>query len=162
MGWFILAQLFSTLVQLIHLSRMSDQEKDLELMILRYQLDMAERKLHKPVRPTRAEKMTLAVLVARLKGCSGRPARELRSLLRLFQPETVLRWHRDLVRPKWRYARKNRGGRPPLRQELEALILRLARENSSWGYGKIEGELRKLGVTVRTPIQAPNANAYAE
>ena len=51
---------------------MSDQEKDLELMILRTQLDMAERKLHKPVRPTRAEKMTLAVLVARLKGCSGR------------------------------------------------------------------------------------------
>jgi hypothetical protein len=68
MGWFILAQLFSTLVQLIHLSRMSDQEKDLELMILRTQLDMAERQLHKPVRPTRAEKMTLAVLVARLKG----------------------------------------------------------------------------------------------
>jgi hypothetical protein len=66
MGWFILAQLFSTLVQLIHLSRMSDQEKDLELMILRTPLDTAERKLHKPVRPTRAEKMTLAVLVARL------------------------------------------------------------------------------------------------
>jgi putative transposase len=148
MGWFILAQLFSTLVQLIHLSRMSDQEKDLELMILRTPLDTAERKLHKPVRPTRAEKMTLAVLVARLKRCSGRPARELRSLLRLFQPETVLRWHRELVRHKWRYARKNQGGRPPLRQELEALILRLARENASWGYGKIEGELRKPGLTV--------------
>jgi putative transposase len=111
MGWFILAQLFSTLVQLIHLSRMSDQEKDLELMILRTQLDMAERQLHKPVRPTRAEKMTLAVLVARLKGYSGRPAREIRSLVRLFQPETVLRWHRDLARHKWRYARKNRSGR---------------------------------------------------
>jgi hypothetical protein len=52
MGWFLLAQLFSTLAQLIHLSRMSGQEKDLELMILRTQLDVAERKLHKPVRPT--------------------------------------------------------------------------------------------------------------
>jgi putative transposase len=60
----------------------------------------------------------------------------------------VLRWHRELVRHKWRYARKNQGGRPALRQELEALILRLARENATWGYGKIEGELRKLGVTV--------------
>jgi putative transposase len=101
---------------------MSDQEKDLELMVLRYQLDLAERKLHKPVRPTQAE---------RLKRCTWQPARELRSLLRLFQPETVLRWHRDLVRHKWRYARKNRGGRPPLHQRLEALILRLARENAS-------------------------------
>jgi hypothetical protein len=100
MGWFIHAQLFSTLVQLIHLSRMSDQEKDLELMILRTQLDMAERKLHKPVRPTRAEKVTLAVLVARLKASSRRSARELRDLVRLFQPETVLRWHRELVRHK--------------------------------------------------------------
>jgi hypothetical protein len=127
MGWFILAQLFSTLVQLIHLSRMSDQEKDLELMIPRTQLDMAERQLHKPVRPTRAEKMTVAVLVARLKGCSRRPARELRSLLRLFQLETVLRWHRELVRHKWRYARENQGGRPPLRRELEALIPRRTR-----------------------------------
>jgi hypothetical protein len=113
MGWFILAQPFSTFIQLIHLSRMSDQEKDLELMILRTQLDMAERQLHKPVRPARAEKMTLAVLVARLRGCSRRPARELRSLLRLFQPETVLRWHRELVRHKWRYAPKEAGARDP-------------------------------------------------
>jgi hypothetical protein len=127
MGWFILAQLFSTLVQLIYLSRMSDQEKDLELMILRTQLDMAERQLHKPVTPTRTEKMTLAVLVARLKRCSGRPARELRGLVRLFQPETVLRWQRELVRHKWRYARKHQGGRPPLRQELEASIPRRTR-----------------------------------
>jgi putative transposase len=100
MGWFILAQLFSTLIQLVQLGWKSDQQKDLELMILRYQLDMAERKLHKPARPTRAEKMTLAMLVARLKGCSGRPARELRRLLLLFQPETVLRWHRELARHK--------------------------------------------------------------
>jgi putative transposase len=86
--------------------------------------------------------------VARLKRCTRQPARELRGLVGLFQPETELRWHRELVRHKWRYPRKNRGGRPPLHQELEALILRLARENVSWGYGKIEGELRKLGFKV--------------
>jgi putative transposase len=92
--------------------------------------------------------------VARLRGCSGRPARELRSLLRLFQPETVLRWHRELVRHKWRYARKNQGGRPPLGQEWEALIVRLTRESATWGYGKIEAELRKLGLMVsRTSIR---------
>jgi putative transposase len=148
MGWFILAQLLSPLIQLVQIGRMSDQEKDLELMILRYQLDMAERKLQRPARPTRVEKMTLAVLVARLKRCTRQPARELRGLVRLFQPETVLRRHRELVRHKWGYTRKIQGGRPPLRQELEVLILRLARENASWGYGKIEGELRKLGFKV--------------
>jgi hypothetical protein len=82
MGWFILAQLFSTLIQLIGIGWMSDQEKNVELMILRYQLDMAERKLQRPVRPSRAEKVTLAVLVARLKRCSQRPSSQLRGLVR--------------------------------------------------------------------------------
>ena len=145
MGWFILTQLFSTLIQLIRIGRMSDHEKELEIMILRYQLDMAERKQQTPLKPTRVEKLTLAVLVAKLKQGTQRPTNQLRDLIRLFQPETVLRWHRQLVRRKWSYAQKNKGGRPPLSQELEALIVRLAGENDSWGYGKIEGELLKLG-----------------
>jgi len=53
MGWFILTQLFSILIQLIRIGRMPDQEKDLEIMILRYQLDMAERKLQSPLKPTK-------------------------------------------------------------------------------------------------------------
>jgi hypothetical protein len=69
MGWFILTQLFSTLIiQLIRIGRMSDQEKDLEIMILRYQLDMAERKLQTPLKPTRAEKLTLAGVTAHTDG----------------------------------------------------------------------------------------------
>ena len=148
MGWFILTQLFSILIQLIRIGRMSDQEKDLEIMILRYQLDMAERKRQTPLKPTRAEKLTLAVLVTRLKQGTKRSANQLRDLIRLFQPETVLRWHRQLVRRKWTYDRNNKGGRPSLDQELEALIVRLAQENDSWGYGKLAGELLKLGLKV--------------
>ncbi len=148
MGWFILTQFFSTLIQLIRIGRMSNQEKDLEIMILCYQLDMVERKQQTPLKPTRAEKLTLAVLVAKLKQGTQRPAKQLRDLVRLFQPETVLRWHRQLVRRKWSYAHKNKGGRPPLSQELEALIIRLAKENANWGYGKIAGELLKLGLEV--------------
>jgi putative transposase len=60
-----------------------------------------------------------------------------------------MRWHRQLVRLKWTYKRKNNGGRPPIDQELEYLIVRLAKENPSWGYGKIEGELLKLGFIAR-------------
>jgi hypothetical protein len=74
MGWFILTQILSTLIQLIGIGRQSDQEKDLEIMILRYQLDMAERKLLSSLRPTRVEKLTLAVLVTNLKQVSRRSA----------------------------------------------------------------------------------------
>jgi putative transposase len=148
MGWFIVTQLFSILIQLIRIGKMSDQEKDLEIMILRYQLDMAERKLQTPLKPTRAEKLTLAVLVTKLKQGTKRSASQLRDLIRLFQPETVLRWHRQLVRRKWTYDQNNKGGRPSLDQELEALIVRLAQENDRWGYGKLAGELLKLGLKV--------------
>jgi hypothetical protein len=148
MAWFILSQLFSTLIQLIHIGRMSDPEKELEIMILRYQLAIVKRKLQTPLKPARVEKLTLAVLPARLKQCIQRPAHQLQDIIRIFQPETVLRWHRQLVRRKWSYGQKNKGGRPLISQEIEGLIIRLAQENASWGYGKIEGELLKLGFRV--------------
>ncbi len=66
----------------------------------------------------------------------------------LFKPDTVLKWHRELVRRKWTYQRTRAGGRPSVATELEELIIRLARENPRWGYGKIQGELMKLGYTV--------------
>jgi len=65
-----------------------------------------------------------------------------------FHPETILRWHRELVRRKWTYQHKNKGGRPSISKELEELILRLAHENLRWGYGKIQGELVKLSFKV--------------
>jgi transposase InsO family protein len=83
--------------------------------------------------------------VTKLKQGTQRPANQLRDLIRLFQPETVLRWHRQLIRRKWTYDQHHKGGRPPLDHELEALVVRLAQENDRWGYGKIEGELLKLG-----------------
>jgi len=62
---------------------------------------------------------------------------------RLVTPGTVLRWHRRLVAKKWTY--RNRIERPPLPEEVAALIERLATDNASWGYQRIQGELRKLG-----------------
>ena len=69
----------------------------------------------------------------------------------MVSPETILRWHRELVRRKWdAFGRRPRRrlGRPPLPTECQQLILRLARENPGWGFRRIKGELRKLGYQV--------------
>jgi putative transposase len=67
----------------------------------------------------------------------------------LVTPDTILRWHRDIIRRRWA-ARSMRGktGRPATRRNIRALVLRLARENPSWGYRRIHGELAGLGVKV--------------
>jgi hypothetical protein len=148
MGWFILAQFFSTILSLFQASRLSESEKDIEIVILRHQLDVMTRLHNKPVRPNRAEKLTLALLTKKLKHLAERSINQLGDVIRIVKPETVLRWHRDLVRRKWTYKRKNPGGRPRTDKEKENLIIRLAKENLRWGYGKIEGEMRKLGFTI--------------
>ena len=64
-------------------------------------------------------------------------------------PATILRWHRDIVRRRWaRLSRRGRSGRPPVRRNVRSVVLRLARENESWGYRRIHGELAGLGITV--------------
>ena len=145
MAWFILSQMFSTLLTLLRLGHTSDKDKDLEILILRQQLNILQRQLDKPIKPNRAEKLTLAVLSANLKQQRNRPVKQFRSLIRIFQPETVFGWHRQLVKRKWTYARKNKVGRPPTTDKVKALVIRLALENN-WGYGKIKGELLKLGI----------------
>jgi hypothetical protein len=82
-------------------------------------------------------------------GGAGRPgtaaARRLWGGL-FVRPATLLRWHRDLVRQRWTYP--SRRGRPPLTAEIRDLVLRLARENSTWGYRRIHGELCRLGYRI--------------
>ena len=145
MGWFILVHVFTTWLSILGTGRLSEQEKELEILVLRHQLVILQRKLDKPVKPTRIEKLILAVLTVRLKQISHKTTSQLGEIIRIFRPETVIGWHRELVRRKWTYQHRSQGGRPPLDQELEDLILRLAHENPRWGYGKIEGELLKLG-----------------
>jgi len=65
-------------------------------------------------------------------------------------PDTLLAWHRKLIAKKWTYARKG-PGRPPVAQEITDLVLRMAWENTSWGYDRIQGALTNIGYVV-----APN------
>jgi hypothetical protein len=63
----------------------------------------------------------------------------------LFTPDTILRWHRMLVAEKWDYSGRKKSGRPRIRQVIVDLILRFAKENPTWGYGRIQGALSNVG-----------------
>ena len=148
MGWFIIKHIFSTIFSFVKIGRLSDEEKDLEILILRQQLAILERKQKHPIKPSKIEKLTLGVLTSKFKQTTRQTANQLRGVIRIFKPETVLRWHRELVRKKWTYSNKNKGGRPPISKETEKLIVQIAQENSRMGYGKILGELIKLGFQI--------------
>jgi putative transposase len=75
----------------------------------------------------------------------GLRCRDLASVLVLVKPATVLRWHREIVRRKWTYGNTPKRGRPATSAATVELIVRFARENCAWGYGKIQGELLKVG-----------------
>jgi len=117
------------LVAYISIRRLSDLEKDLEIVVLRHQLAILQRKTNKSVKPNQIEKMTLAILTAKLQQVTQRSTNQLHDFIRIFQPETVLRWHRELVRRKWSFIHKSKGGTPRINQELGKLIIRLAQEN---------------------------------
>jgi putative transposase len=65
----------------------------------------------------------------------------------LFTPDTILRWHQELIARKWDYThrRKKKPGRPPTSEEIVQLVVRMARENPRWGYDRIQGALANLG-----------------
>ena len=146
--WFVLAHLVGFLVDLVFGARQRGRDKDLQIMVLRHQVRLLQRQRPRAPRLTRGEKLTLAVLAAALARLTTGPRHQLDQYLLLFKPNTILQWHRELVRRKWTYRRTSRGGRPTIPAEVDALILRLARENPRWGHRRIQGELGKLGHTV--------------
>ena len=126
------------LFRLVLLSCRSSRSKDIELLVLRQEVIVLRRQVNRPrIRPE--ERMVLSLL-QRL-----RPARE--RLSSLVTPDTLRRWHRELVRRKWtRPHRVNPRRRIPLESQL--LVWRLAKENPLWGYRRIQGELKKLGIEI--------------
>jgi putative transposase len=127
----------------LRLSRRKEAWKTAEILILRHQLTVLQR--HQACRPklTWADRALLATLLSVI------PKARRHGMRLLVTPDTVLRWHRDIIRRRWA-ARSIRGktGRPATRQNIQALVLRLARENPGWGYRRIHGELVGLGVKV--------------
>ncbi len=154
MIYFVLGRIFSLLLDLMTVTWRSDHEKDLELLLLRQQLRILQRKHPSPPRLSRWERLGLAVLAARLMACGRTGRNRLAQAVLVFKPDTLLKWHRELVRYKWTFARPQSSGRPSITTDTKALILRLAKENPRWGYSKLQGELLKLGYDIgRTTVR---------
>jgi transposase InsO family protein len=134
----------ANMVALLRLLPRSDHDKDTEILVLRHQLAVLQRQIgDQRVRFQPADRALLAVLLHQL------PRPSLLRLRLLVRPDTILRWHRDLLaRRHAARSRPHRRGRPRTLRSIRALVLRLARENDSWGYRRLHGELLTLGIAV--------------
>ena len=114
-------------------------EKDIELLVLRHQVKVLQRQVKRP-RLNRLDRVLFAA------ASRAMPRSSWSSFV--VRPETLLRWHRELVRKKWTFRKKGQLGRPPIDPNVRDLVVRLGRENPRWGYQRIRGELLKLGIRV--------------
>jgi putative transposase len=135
--WSFVYLVVRNLFALVWLLARPRRSNELEILVLRHELAV----LRRQTRPTltRADRALLAALSRSLprRAWTGFPVK----------PETLLRWHRQLVARRWTYPHR-KPGRPPVEASLRKLILRLAHENPHWGYRRIVGELKGVGIAV--------------
>ena len=144
MGLKLIFLVVTRAVSVLGLSRREAWWKDAEILMLRHQLAVALRERPRAhSRLTWPDRAWLALLAGTL------PVERLARLRLIVTPATIVRWHRDIVRRRWaRLSRRGRSGRPPVRRTVQSVVLRPARENESWGYRRIHGELAGLGIIV--------------
>lgn len=119
----------------------SGDARDTEILALRHQLLVLQRQINRP-HFTNVDRTILSVL-----GSAMTRARR-RSAFLIVKPETVMRWHKQRIRRHWTQPPNKPRGRPPIDPAIRRLIIRLARENPTWGYRRIHGELSRLGHSI--------------
>jgi putative transposase len=135
--------LITRLAAWLRLARREEKWKTAEILILRHQLTVLQRQQPRRPRLHWADRALLAALLSVI------PKARRHRLRLLVTPDTIVRWHRDIVRHRW--AARSMGGntgRPATRRNIKTLTLWLARENPGWGYRRIHGELARLRVRV--------------
>lgn len=115
-----------------------DRATEAELLVLRHELTIMRRQVGRP-KLRRLDRMLLAAASRAIPKTSWSSF--------FVTPQTLLRWHRELVRRKWTY-RNRKQGRPPISPEIRNLVIRFAKENPRWGYLRIRGELKKIGIII--------------
>ena len=143
----LLYLIFSQLLSWLTLLPRASSSKDVELLVLRHEVAVLRRTNPKP-RLDWADRALFAALIRRLPAA-------LRGH-RLVTPATVLRWHRRLVTKKWTYP--NRSGRPPVDPTIVALIERMARENETWGYQRIQANSSSSATASAHPRSAESSS----
>jgi len=126
-------RLVRLVIDLLVLRGRRDRSKDVEILVLRHQLIVLQRQISRP--RFEPEDRAVVAALARVLG------RDRWSML-LVKPDTILGWHRRLLANHWTYP--HRSGRPCTAVETRRMIIRLPRENPTWGYGRIHGELARL------------------
>jgi putative transposase len=125
--YFLVGRIFGT-------GQRPNEGREIELLVLRHQVRVLQRQVKLPCL-RRLDRLLLAA------ASKAMPRGQWSSFV--VRPETLLRWHRELVRRKWTYKRRGRPGRPPIDPEVNTLIVRFGTENPRWGYQRLRGELLK-------------------
>ena len=127
----------------LRLSRRRETWQTAEILLLRHQLTVLQRRQPRRPKLNWADRARLATLLAVI------PKARRHGLRLLVTPDTILRWHRDIIRRRWAARSiRDKTGRPATRRNIRALVLRLVRENPGWGYRRIHGELAGMGVKI--------------
>jgi hypothetical protein len=137
MPFALLLAALALVLDLLHAATRGRRDLAVEVVALRQQVRLYQRQAHRAPCLSRWDKVLLAAILTRY--------RALASAVVIVQPDTVIRWHREIVRRKWTLGNTAQRGRPATPVAAVELIVRLARENRAWGYGKIQGELLKVG-----------------
>src|ERR1022692_3950204 len=128
----------------LRLAQREETWKTAEILILRHQLAILQRRQPRRPKPNWADRALIATLLSVI------PKARRHGLRLLVTPDTILRWQSDIARRRWaaRLSTHRTTGRPATRRNIKALVLRLARANPGWGYRRIHGELAGLGVKI--------------